>query len=400
MRQPSFSSSSPLALCTIALLLALPSVAKSFVGVERHCLAIQKPTLQRRHLLQQKLSGDSVRPRSNDGLLPPRNRYYPSFHQSTSLELDKTDGGNKVEEETSRVSANGDRSVTTRRSRKNALILTILGSELAVLTTVAKLGLFPGPIDATTGLNLPYTNTLLLQDISVTILTAILGYAVVKAITVLVEYRHLDPRDARKLIHTLSAPLFILLWPLFSAADLPARLFCACVPSINAVRLYLASMATTAGEEQELARALSRSGQAQEALGGPFIYVCMLAGFILAFWRTSPVGIVALSTMAAGDGLADLVGRRWGKGNAWPGLSGKSVAGTAAFWIASTLTTTGLLLWMSYWKCLLLPLTTVELVARLVIIGLITALVELIPGTDDNFTVPISAALLAMILLQ
>lgn len=356
-------------------------------------MAIQKPTL---HHYSQQLSGGSVRERS-DADSQPHNHYHPSFHHSTSLDLVKR-GGGKEKKETRRESANGDRSVT--RTSKNALILTILGSELTVLTTAAKLGLFPGPLDATTGLNLPYTDNLLLQDISVTILTAILGYAVVKAITLLVEYRNLDPRDARKLIHTLSAPLFILFWPLFSAADLPARLFCACVPSINAVRLYLASVATTAGEEQDLARAVSRSGQAQEALGGPFIYVCMLAACILAFWRTSPVGIVALSTLAAGDGLADLIGRRWGKGNVWPGLSGKSVAGTLAFWIASTLTATGLLLWMSYWNCLVLPITGVELVTRLAIIALITALVELIPGTDDNYTVPLSSALLAMILLQ
>jgi hypothetical protein len=42
----------------------------------------------------------------------------------------------------------------------------------------------------------------------------------------------LEPKDSRKIIHTLSAPLFLLFWPVFSDAA-GARFFCAVVPLIN-----------------------------------------------------------------------------------------------------------------------------------------------------------------------
>jgi phytol kinase len=268
-------------------------------------------------------------------------------------------------------------------SGKRSLVLTVAVSTFSATVIAAKTGLLPD-----------YTDQFILQDFGAAILTAVLGYAFVQVNTWAVDNDYLEPRDSRKLIHTFSAPLFILFWPLFSNIQ-GARVFAACVPSINAVRLYLAS---TGGGETSLARAVSRSGDRQEALGGPFIYVCILTSCILAFWRDSPVGIVALSTLAAGDGMADLIGRRLGKNNKWPGLD-KSVAGSLAFWVASTLTSIGLLLWMQYWGCLELSYTTMELVLRLTVICFAAAALELLPGTDDNYTVPLSSALLTMLLL-
>ena len=70
------------------------------------------------------------------------------------------------------------------------------------------------------------------------------------------------------------------------------------------------------------------------------------------FWRNSPVGVVAISLMCGGDGawrlarrapqapdaaagLADVVGRRLGKGNKLPFNSAKSFAGSAAMFLGS-----------------------------------------------------------------
>ena len=57
-------------------------------------------------------------------------------------------------------------------------------------------------------------------------------------------------------------------------------------------------------DESELANAVSRSGDNKEALQGPLVYVIILLGSILAFWQNSLIGIVALSVMAAGDGVS------------------------------------------------------------------------------------------------
>eukprot|EP00977_Amphora_coffeiformis_P004870 scaffold1048_cov90-Amphora_coffeaeformis.AAC.3 len=190
----------------------------------------------------------------------------------------------------------------------------------------------------------------------------------------------------------------MLFWPLFSPAT-GAHWFAAIVPMLNAIRLYRAG--TSASDESSLGIAISRSGNAKEALGGPFIYVLLFTASILAFWRNSSVGIVAMATLAAGDGLADLVGRRWGKTNAWPGMK-KSVAGSLAFWLGSWITSVGLLQWMQYWGCLNSLVGTTSLLDMVWRVGVITFLatvVELIPIADDNYTVPLAAALGALWLL-
>lgn len=234
----------------------------------------------------------------------------------------------------------------------------------------------------------PNTN-LIVHDVGMTILSAILGFIFVKINTLAVKAGRMDPRDARKVIHTGAAPLFMLFWPGFET-----RFFAAIVPTLNALRLFLAS----SDAESELAAAVSRSGDTKEAVGGPFIYVNVMLICLLLFWTKSPVGVVALCTLAAGDGLADLVGRRFGKSNPWPGLQGKSVAGSAAFWIASTAVSYGILSWLQYTNCLVIGVE--NLLPRLTVVTLISALVELIPDLDDNYTVPISAGCVAAFLLQ
>jgi phytol kinase len=295
----------------------------------------------------------------------------------------------------SRLNASQNEGEETEVSSQRNLVGAVALSAIAFVATDAKLGLLPGPLDANGASLLPYSGSLILQDMGVTVLTATLGYVFVKIVTTAGDRGLIEPRDSRKIIHTLSAPLFMLFWPLFSPA-LGSKFFAAIVPSLNAIRLYLAS---TGSGENSLRKAVSRSGDANEALGGPFIYVCILAASILFFWRSSPVGIVALSCLAAGDGLADLIGRRLGANNQWPGLK-KSVAGSLAFWAGSLVTSVGLLLWMQYWGCLELPFGGSELWLRVAVITLGSAILELVPIADDNYTVPFSAALLTMVLLQ
>lgn len=139
----------------------------------------------------------------------------------------------------------------------------------------------------------------------------------------------------------------------------------------------------------------TRSGDQREALGGPFLYVIILFFSIVCFWRDGPIGIIALSAMAAGDGLADLVGRRYGKGNKWWFNQDKSIAGSTAFWVGATGCALVLL------KVLSVDLQpTVPLSRELLVTGIMaaTALLEVAPiKFDDNYLVPLSAAAFAAI---
>jgi len=305
---------------------------------------------------------------------------------------DKTYEENNLNGQTSlKMSSDSDDGNLSSRlgSKSSALIVGVL----ALITTS---GL------AYTGiLSKDYTSALILQDVGSTVITAILASVFVKAISFMASKGILEPRDSRKIIHTLSAPLFILFWPIFSSME-GARFFAAVVPLVQFVRLVIAGTNGKTGAESELANSISRSGDEKEALGGPLVYVIILFSSILLFWRSNLAGVVALSAMAAGDGCADLAGRRFGKNNKWFFSPDKSVVGTTTFFVASLIASLGLSHWLNYMGSIpnSLPYNGgIEFVLRLSIICGLSALIELIPAGDDNWTVPISAAALSSYLL-
>jgi len=272
-------------------------------------------------------------------------------------------------------------------SSREKVVKLAVGSFSAV-AIAAKTGLIAG--DA-------YTDAMIFSDIGTGILTAVLGYVFVKANTLLAKAGILEPKVTRKTIHTFSAPLYMIFWPLYSDYG---RFFAACVPLINALRLYLAGN----GEEEELGAAVSRSGEVKEAIEGPFVYVVILAISILLFWReSSMVSIIPLCAMAGGDGPADLIGRKFGKTNKWFFSPEKSVAGTMAFFTGATLFSLGIAAWWNFvgLSASGLPPVTGSVAAQVAAITGVCALVELLPNLDDNYSVPLTAAVLsAVVFLQ
>ena len=252
---------------------------------------------------------------------------------------------------------------------------------------------------AKSGILGPYSSVLLARDIGATISCTVLALIFVKSITTLAARNVLQPRDSRKLIHTFSAPLFMLLWPLFSNMW-GSRLFAAFVPFLQAIKLYLAAKNIGGSEERELAGAISRSGDSSEALGGPFIYVVILFTAIVTVWMDNLSGVMALSAMAVGDGLADIVGRRFGKTNKWTFCPDKSIAGSLAFFAGSSLSSLGLSAWLLYTGSIVTTLPLSALAPKFVLISAISTIIELVPIGDDNWSVPICAATLSMILIS
>ncbi|CAI5959490.1 unnamed protein product [Closterium sp. NIES-65] len=78
-----------------------------------------------------------------------------------------------------------------------------------------------------------------------------------------------------------------------------------------------------------IGKSMSRSGSKSELLSGPLCYAVTIMLMTVVYWRTSPVGMLALVIMCGGDGVADIVGRRCGS---WklPWNEQKSWAGSAA----------------------------------------------------------------------
>ena len=112
-------------------------------------------------------------------------------------------------------------------------------------------------------------------------------------------------------------------------------------------------------------------------------------------WRASTVGLAAMAAMCSGDGLADMVGRRFGRGNAWGHNPAKSQIGSLAmggggFGVACLLT--------SYFHGLgyLEVGISSQKVAWVLMWGswvaaAVESLVPVVIPVDDNLAVPIAA---------
>lgn len=103
--------------------------------------------------------------------------------------------------------------------------------------------------------------------------------------------------------------------------------------------------------------------------------------------------------MAAGDGLADIIGRKFGS-TKWPFNRSKSIAGTTGFIGAATLVTYALLVLYNSTGCFSMPLDSSMLFPKVLLISTLCSAVELIPWLEDNISVPVAGAILASVVFS
>jgi phytol kinase len=142
---------------------------------------------------------------------------------------------------------------------------------------------------------------------------------------------------SRKLMHVGMGPLFIATWTLYSHSG-SARWVAALVPLVFTLKFGAIGLGLLKDESD--VRTMSRSGDPAELLRGPFLYGVVFVVATLCYWRTSPDGIIAVMLMCGGDGLADVIGRRWGDvklpwspAKSWAGSAAMLLAGWALAWV-------------------------------------------------------------------
>ena len=203
----------------------------------------------------------------------------------------------------------------------------------------------------------------------------------------------IESRLSRKLIHILTGPLFVLCWLFFP--DLwYSRWLAALVPFAITVQFALIGLGIM--KDEASVKAMSRSGDRREILRGPLFYGIVFVVMTLVYWKTSPIGMVALMLMCGGDGLADIMGRGiqspklpWSKGKSVAGSLGMLLGGwVLAAFILFIFVIAGV--FPSPFSIYLLPIT---------VIALVGTLVESLPFKDvDNITVTLVAVLLGQLM--
>lgn len=198
---------------------------------------------------------------------------------------------------------------------------------------------------------------------------------------------------SRKLIHIGTGPIFVLSWLFFDNAAI-SRWLAGIVPFAITVQFVLVGSGII--KDESAVKAMSRSGDRREILRGPLFYGIVFVVLTLVFWKTTPIGIIALMLMCGGDGLADITGRLWGRlklpwnaNKSWAGSLGMLLGGwVLAVIIFSVYVAVGVFNG---------PLTTRLLAITL--IAVVGTIVEMFPLKDiDNITVTLAAVILGYLL--
>lgn len=198
---------------------------------------------------------------------------------------------------------------------------------------------------------------------------------------------------SRKIIHMGTGPLFVLCWLLFND-QIEARFLAAIVPLGITTQFLFVGLGVI--QDPSSVKAMSRSGRREEILRGPLYYGIAFVLLTVLFWKTSPIGIVALMLLCGGDGLADVLGTRI-RSACLPWSPAKSWVGTGAMFFGGLLFATAILavfigigIFPGPFSGYLLPL---------LILSTAGALVESLPLHDlDNLTVPIVSVALGLVL--
>jgi len=168
---------------------------------------------------------------------------------------------------------------------------------------------------------------------------------------------------SRKIIHMGTGPIFVLCWLLFPG---------------NPADRYLAA-------------------NPREILKGPLFYGIIFIVLTIVYWMDSPIGIIGLMLMCGGDGLADILGRRfgkvklpWAKEKSWVGSLGMLAGG----WVFAI----GIM--MVYLSKGIFPGSIDQFLIPLTVIALAGTIVESLPLRNiDNITVTLTAIILGHIFI-
>jgi len=182
----------------------------------------------------------------------------------------------------------------------------------------------------------PFFSSPYWEDAAASAITLTICLLWLASVNTLVKAGILEQRLSRKVVHIFTGPTFLLCWNLFSSLP-SARLSAALVPFIITSQFLLTGLGLLS--DPETVASICRTGNPRELLYGPLFYGITFVVVTTAFWRHSPVGILALMVLCGGDGLAEVAGRRFGGApeQKLPWAPTKSWPGTAAMFLGSFL---------------------------------------------------------------
>ncbi|EYU45411.1 hypothetical protein ABFS82_06G006200 [Erythranthe guttata] len=198
----------------------------------------------------------------------------------------------------------------------------------------------------------------------------------------------------RKLVHISMGLIIMLCWPMLSCGR-RRRILGGLVPVLCMYRVLLAGFGTNYKPMDSQGRYRDYRELLKAALG------YALAVFLATIFhlRSTPLAIATISNLCAGDGIADIAGRRYGS---WklPYNKNKSFAGSIGMAISGF---TSSILFMFYFSWFGYNIrVSPNMVLGFLMVSVASALVESHPWStrlDDNLTVPLASAVVGTFFL-
>ena len=147
-------------------------------------------------------------------------------------------------------------------------------------------------------------------------------------------------------------------------------------------------------KNEAFVNSMSRSGDASELLKGTFYYALIILIVTLLFFyvptngitNANPTALIVIGCLAGGDGLADIIGRKYGKHKY--GSSGKSVEGSIGMLIGGFVFS---IILVAIFSLAVSNWSLASFVLPLIIVSIVAMVVEGIsPKNMDNWTIMIA----------
>lgn len=198
---------------------------------------------------------------------------------------------------------------------------------------------------------------------------------------------------SRKIVHIGTGPVFLLCWLLFPDDSL-SKYLAAVVPLLIVLQLAMVGLGFM--KDDSSVKAMARTGSKNELLKGPFFYGIIFVLLTVFFWKT-PYSVIPLMILCGGDGMADLIGSRFGQRHI-PWNKNKTVLGSIAMFICGS--ALSLLLIIPFLSFGIIDPPLSKYIVPIILIALVGTFVEsLTPSEYDNISVPAVSLILSLILL-
>ena len=239
-----------------------------------------------------------------------------------------------------------------------------------------------------------------LWDIIATVIAIVILLALVQ-INALMQKKGVSQTITRKFVHIFAGPIFVVTWMLFSG-EIISHYIAVIVPLLFV--LQFVAIGTGFMKNESFVASMSRTGDPRELLEGTLYYSIVMV-IMTFFWfyvpstgieNANPTALLIIGCVSGGDGLADIIGRKFG-GEKKFGIKGgeKTIIGSIGMLVGSILVSSILVLIFSVEvphfniATLILPIIVVSIVA--------TVVEALSPKGIDNFTIFLAVIIVILI---